>query len=315
MNVNFLKEISEAYVIDSGIEIDPDQIFEELYGIAKYLQTYDLDLYNELYESTKLQQQQILKRYLDHDYEQKVISEVYEYAILTTILTLLFGPSISKAANAALAWLGNSFETLGKFLIKHGKYSQLRYSIIQQNTQKCYAACGIKTSRDISALSYYNISSSSIMPSTEKGLLQGKCLRECYIEELREVIALHMENYFACLKRTGKFEVVQKTDIDDIMKLVSSTNISSACESYYAAAREALDDFYRILELVYSSQGEADLRFEQINKLRNKIYESRQTVQKVSDHQLARYDAATAKPQFNPQSRPPSRQQFNPRQR
>ena len=31
MDVRFLKDISEAYVIDTGLKTEPDQIFEELY--------------------------------------------------------------------------------------------------------------------------------------------------------------------------------------------------------------------------------------------------------------------------------------------
>ena len=64
MDVRFLKGISEAYVMDSDLNQEPDQIFEELYDVVKFLQTYDIKLYDELYEGTKLQQQRILKNYL-----------------------------------------------------------------------------------------------------------------------------------------------------------------------------------------------------------------------------------------------------------
>ena len=164
----------------------------------------------------------------------------------------------------------------------------MRYAIVQENTRKCYAKCGIQKPSDIHAFTYVNVKSGSSIGGA-KSADQGNCLRECYITELIETIALHMENYFACLKRTGSFDVVQKTDSDDIMKMVSSTNVAAACESYYNAAREALDNFYRILEMVYDSHSEADKRLEKINALRTKIYEARQIVQKVNQNEIQRY--------------------------
>lgn len=120
-----------------------------------------------------------------------------------------------------------------------------------------------------------------------------------------------MENYFACLKKTGSFEAVQKTESDDIMRMVSSTNVAAACESYYNAAREGLDNFYRVLELVYVKKHDDDKRLEKVNKLRSKIYEARQIVQNSSQKEIQRYGDA---PFQSPQARPAQRQGFKPRQ-
>lgn len=313
MDVRFLKDISEAYIMDSGLDIPPEQIFEDLYDVVKFLQAYDADLYNELYEVSRLRQQRILKNYLDIAYENELITEepvivasVSASVILATIGTLLFGKSISKGILGTLATLGEGIETLGKFLARHGKYWQIRYSIVQENTRKCYATCGVQKPSDLHLSTYFTIKNKTMMPAGQKSLEQGKCLRECYIDQTIDVIALHMENYFACLKRTGSFDVVQKTDSDDIMKMVSSTNVAAACESYYTAAREALDNFYRILEMVYDEHSESDKRLEKINKLRTKIYESRQTVQNVNQKDFQRYDQSTSQDR---QFRPP--QQIN----
>lgn len=296
MDVRFLKDISEAYVIDSGLKQTPEQIFDSLYDAVKFLQSYDINLYNELYEVSKLRQQQILKNYLDAIYvsEQDTIQEIADVISIPTsvvlggIVALLFGKSIAKTFSSVIATLGESFETFGKWLARHGKYSQIRYAIIQENTKRCYTKCGIQKPSDIHLFTYFTIKSSSMLGG-QKSIEQGRCLRECYIEELIELIGLHMENYFACLKRTGGFDVVQKTDSDDIMKMISSTNIASVCESYYTAARDALDNFYRVLELVYNKRDEEDKRLEKINKLRSKIYESRQTVQRTDQKELQRY--------------------------
>ena len=305
MNVQFLKDISEAYIMDNDLDILPNQIFEEVYDVVKFLQSYDPQLYNEMYESTKLHQQRILKNYLDISYEKEVVTEdviIPTTAIIVGIVGSIFGKTIAKGVTKVLSTIGESMETLGKWLARQGKYQQIRYAIIQENTRKCYAKCGIQKPSDIHVLTYTAIKNSSMMGGA-KSVEQGTCLRECYISELIDVIALHMENYFACLKKTGSFDVVQKTDSDDIMKMVSSTNVAASCESYYNASREALDNFYRVLEMVYDSHSEADKRLEKINALRTKIYEARQTVQGAGQKEIQRYE--------RPAFRPPQQQKNN----
>ena len=299
MDVRFLKEISEAYIIDSGLEQTPDQIFEDLFDIVKFLREYDLPLYNELYETTSLRRQQLLKTYLDSIYIQEdengVISEeiaitIPASLILGGIVTLLMGKPFARSVARVLSSIGNVIESLGRKLARQGKYWQIRYAIVYGNTHKCYVKCGISKPSDIKILAPFSIKNSSMLGGA-KNVEQGRCLRECYISGLIDLIGLHMENYFACLKRTGSFEVVRSTDSDDIMKMISSTNISAVCESYYNAAREALDNFYRVLELVYNSPNEEDKRLEKINALRSKIYECRQIVQKTNEKEIQRYSS------------------------
>jgi len=324
MDVRFLKGISEAYIMDSGLEQTPDQIFEDLFDVVKFLQEYDLPLYNELYEITRLKQQRIFKNYLDSIYMQETLTEEFIVTIpaglmLGGIVALLMGKPFERSFAKILSSIGESIETLGRKLARGGKYWQIRSAIVYENTRKCYANCGITKPSDIKLLTPLAIKSSSSIGGA-KSVEQGKCLRECYIGELIDLIGLHMENYFACLKRTGAFDVVQKTDSDDIMKMVSSTNVAAACESYYTAAREALDNFYRVLELVYDGRLEEDKRLEKINKLRSKIYESRQTIQRTNDRDMQRYSgekfpAQVAKsPQFQPKLNRPQigGQHYNP---
>lgn len=303
MDVRFLNNISEAYIMDTGLNIEPDQIFNELYDIVKFLQVYDNMLYNELYESTKLQQQRILKNYLDISYESELLTEFVDPfslsgGILVSIVGYLFGGAVIRSSMSTISALGSNFDRLGKWLSKHGKYSQLRYAIIQENTRECYAVCGIRKPSDLSPFAFFKIKED--LPGTKIIVSQGKCLRECYLMSLIDVIALHMENYFACLKKTGTFNAVQKTDSDDIMKMISNTNISSVCVGYYEAARDALENFYRTLELVYASPADADQRFNKINVLRSKIYEARQTVQKADQNEFKRYDQPQSQQPKNP---------------
>jgi hypothetical protein len=290
MDVHFLREISEAYVIDSGVAIEPDQIFENLYGVVKHLQLYDTDLYNEMYKSSKVTQQQILKEYLDVDYKAETEIENLDESltfglsgILVILSTLIFGKSAIRRELQGISWLSSYFEKFGKALARQSKYLQIRYAIIYKNTSKCYTKCHVTSNDDIKFLTHFSIKSNSRF-SSGASAEQGRCLRECYIDSLIDLIALHMESYFACLKLTGGDAAVKGSDADDIMRMIASTNVSSMCEDYYKAARESLDNFYKVLEFVYEKGVEDHIKMNRINDMRSKIYSAKQTLQK-SDNQ------------------------------
>ena len=309
MNVQFLKDISGAYIVDNDLDnISSDQIFNEIYDLTKYIRDVDPELYNEMYSLDKLQQQRIFRNYLDIMFEKEtelpnlisgellteepitgLVVGLSWYHILLPIIGFLYRQTITKAIVNAASAIGSVFNTVGGFLAKHGKYMQLRYSIIQENTKKCYVKCGVEDPKKINAMSYFSITSRPTMGGPE-AVEQGRCLRECYISNLIDLISLHMESYFSCLKKTGAFEAVTKTDSEDVLKLVSRTNVGVACESYYNAAKEALDSFYKVLDLVYDSHFDSDKRLLAVNTLRSKIYEAKQTIQKIDDRQLQRYN-------------------------
>jgi len=300
MNVQFLKEISEAYIIDSNVNETQDHVFEKLYDIVKFLQEYDLSLYNELYETTSLKKQQILKTYLDDIYyeQEEIINEmtleVPASIILGFICFLLFGKTALTQFANILSSIGKVIEGIGNVLRKRGKYWQIRYSIVYDNTKKCYTKCGINKLSDIKMLTPFSIAKKQDLQTDF--VQQGECLRECYINELIEVIALHMENYFACLKRTGSFEAIRSSNSDDVIKLIASTNISATCETYYDMSKELLDTFYRVLDLVYI---ESDLRLEKVNKLRSAIYASKQKIEHTNEKDMNRYNGEKFPSQTN----------------
>lgn len=293
MDVTFLKDISEAYIIDSGLDVEPNCIFEELYGVAKFLQEYDAELYNELYESTKLQQQQILKGYLDVEYNQEVISEQFSALIglgIAAVIASITAKPLSVSTMKLISKLGGWFEKFGEFLSRRGSYSRLRYTIIHKNTEKCYRECGIKNAADIRFFTTFVGREIVPMPSA-RSVEQARCLRNCYIDSLIDIICLHIEDYFACLKRTGG-DVLRNIDNDELLKTISTTNLSASCESYYDAAKEALDNFYKLLDyLYYPHEGtDADERADKIGELRKKLYNTKRTIERANDHQIKRYD-------------------------
>ena len=316
MDVRFLKDISEAYIIDSEIDMPPDKIFEELYDVVKLLREYDLELYNQLYESTKIQQQQLFKTYLDITFNREIIQE--EFAISTgvyaliSILTMLFNGPIIRATYSLAEKAGKFFEYMTGWINKQGKYMQVRYAMIYKNTKRCYMKCGIDTKKDIANTSFFE----------KLKTKQGQCLRECYLEEICDVIAIGMENYFACLKRTTGFEGLRSTNADDLLTMISRTNLSASCENFYTVARESLEHFYIVLDLMYDKRLEADKRLLKINDLRSKIYGAKQIIVKTNDQQMQRYNSHTNlnnqqsyKPNNNQQSYKPNNQQDSSRRR
>jgi energy-converting hydrogenase Eha subunit C len=328
MDVRFLKEISEAYVMDTELNEQSESVFNILYDTVRYVRQCDLDLYNELYELDRIYQQKILKGYLDLYYGQEsvsvesdneLLSEVelsmtlsgtFIASIVAAIIALLTRKPLSKTIFKTLSFLGKILSNVGKFIVTRGRYMQLRYAIVQQNASKCYIKCGISSPKDISALTYFTITSKSSF-GTKKSLEQGKCLRECYISNLIEVISLHMESYFACLKRTGGFAAIQRTDPDEIIRMISSTNIGTVCQEHYNIAKDALDSFYKILDLVYTEEFDDSIKLQWVNTLRSRLYDVREQVRKLDDNTLQRYNQNDNRPQNQNFNRQQQNQNFN----
>jgi hypothetical protein len=308
MDVRFLKDISEAYIIDTEItNATKEQVFTEIYDMLKFVRETDPELYDELYEVERVRQAQILRRYMDLVFTEEEDIEVQEPPgpdedILTeelltsvglTLALLALGSyftrkPLSRMFFKSLSTIGGLFSDLGKWLSKNGKYAKIRYAIIQENFQKCYVKCDIRSPRDLSSLVYLSIKEGSHV-ATKLSATQAECLRNCYLDHIIELINLHMECYFACLKKTGNFSTVQNTDSDDIMRMITTTKVGAVCGQYHEMAVESLKDFYSTLDYVYSDPQYDDKKLEWIQKLRQKIYSTRQIIAKTNEQGLQRY--------------------------
>jgi hypothetical protein len=306
MNFPFLKIISESYILDNPeISVTQDQVFNELTYIAKTLQQEEPGLYNEIYELEKVRQQQLLKRYIDNICESSgLISDdnyitddldeaINEYVDLTIVLnyqTVLITlgvllahftrKPVTKFIFKMASSIGKGFVALGKSLTRQGKFAAIRYSIIQENSRRCYTKCGLTDITKLHLLSYVSLKQSvTQMPAATRE--QAWCLRDCFLDSIIEVIALHMENYFACLKKTGGSAAIMQTDSDDIMRMISNVNLSTSCEGFYNEAKKGLEDFYSTVDLVFAKEDD-DKKLLWVNKLRSRIYDARNEVKKPS---------------------------------
>jgi hypothetical protein len=323
MNFPFLKIISESYVLDNpGINVTQEQVFNELTYIAKTIQQEDPGLYNEIYELEKVRQQQLLKCYIDNICESsdlitndayitedldEAINEFVDLTIvldyqtilisLSAIITMLSAKPLTKYIFKAASIVGKGLTSLGKSLSKQGKYATLRYSIIQENSRRCYVKCGLTDMSKLHLTAYMGIKQKTdLIPAVSRE--QAWCLRDCFLDSVIEIIALHMENYFACLKKTGGSAAISQTDSDDIMRMISNVNLSTACEGFYKEAKKGLDDFYSTIDLVFD-KADDDKKLLWVNKLRSRIYDARNEVKKPS------FPQSNNQPQFQQKSNQP----------
>ena len=257
MDVRFLGEVTEAFIVENSLydKYKAEELREELYTMIKELRESDIELYDQLYDTGRIQQQQILDTYLTYEYlDANVIQEfaIEHLAVggITALLTLIYQNRINRSIFAVGKGIGKVLEGVGKFLTTRGRYWKFRYAIIQQNTKKCYVACDVDE-KTLSAWSYFSVGSKPPTLSTGESHRQGECLKECYVEFATRSIALLAKSYFACLKKSGDWDSVKDARPDDILSVVSGLQLSSLCHTYFEEMKEAMDSFGDLIDFVY----------------------------------------------------------------
>jgi hypothetical protein len=264
MDVRFLGEVAEAFIVKYSLydHYNAKTLQDELYSLVKEVRETDIELYDHLYDTGRLQQQKILETYLGYQHlEGKDEEVIQEFGIelglthlaiggITALLTIIYQNRINKAIFATGKNIGKVLEYIGTTLTRHGRYWKFRYAIVQQNAKKCYVACGIDE-KNLSAWSYFSVGSKPPNLSTAESHRQGTCLKKCYIQFTIESIALLSKSYFACLKRSGDWADVKNARPDDILTVLSGMHISSLCQSYFDDMKKAMDTFTDLLDFVY----------------------------------------------------------------
>ncbi len=288
MDVRFLGEVSEAFIIKHSLysRFNAEELKEDLYELVKELRQTDIELYDHLYDTGRIQQQKILETYLTYQYleEEEVIQEFGTGYLaiggITALLTFLYQNRLNKAIFATGKNIGKVFEYVGNFLSKHGRYWKFRYAIVQQNARKCYVACGIDE-KNLSAWTYFSVGSKPPNVSTAESHRQGVCLKNCYVQYSIESIALLAKSYFVCLKRSGDWRSVMDARPDDILTVVSGLQISSLCQTYFDDMKKAMDSFTDLLDFVYGKAGHEKQKA--LKDLKNKVLSSRKEIDRVKN--------------------------------
>jgi hypothetical protein len=293
MDVRFLKTISEAFIVKYSLQesLTVDLVFEDTYDLIKELRETDIELYDHLYDSPKLQQQAILMSYFALQYgdKQEKLEEIGLGLtlgfVIGGILSYLYGGRITKAMLSFGTKIAKVMEKVGKSLVRRGRYWKFRYAIIQQNAKKCYVGCGV-SEKDIGTLHYISTGDKPLPITSVKARRQGKCLSACYVNYTIESIALLTKSYFVCLKKTGEFDQIQNLKGDDTLKILSGLKLSNTCVDFYNEMRDLYSEFHHLLDYVYGR--DESKKTDAMRRLKDKLISARNEVGRSNN--LNRYN-------------------------
>ena len=290
MDVRFLGEVSDAFIVKHSLynKCTKDELQQDLYSLIKELRETDIELYDHLYDTNRIQQVKILETYLDYQYRMngdgQVIEEIGPISLaiggISALVTILYQNRINKAIFATAKSIGEVVSGIGEFLTKHGRYWKFRYAIVQQNAKKCYLTCDIDE-KTLSAWTYFSVGKEPPILASQETFRQGECLKKCYVRFSIESIALLAKSYFACLKRSGGWQEVMDARPDDILTVVSGLQLSSLCQAYYEEMKKSMDMFSDLLDFVFGTSSPA--KQGALKDLKNKVIESRKEINKANN--------------------------------
>jgi hypothetical protein len=282
VDAKFLESACEAYIIDNNLfdKVTVETLFKDIYKTLYHIREYDKELYNEVFNYSRINQQKLINEYFNFDYKDEVINEIISEIILGVLPFILFAKRkpISKFTFNILSKLGSFFDNIGNFISKQGRYWKFRYAIIQKNREQAYTKCEVDKD-DLTISHYLNIgdkTSKNPLTSHAELVKQANCLREEYIKILIDEIELFLKSYFICLKQTGNFQSLEKIDAKNIISIISSTKLSNVCLDYYKIAKDIIKKFENVLDLVYDKNSKKQ---KQINELVNRIGRVKKEVQ------------------------------------
>jgi len=271
-----IKNIITDYLTDHNIhnplnlkfEIH-DKLFTEVIGILHHVRSHDDDfLYDHFNNLHLFQQQQVIGILLDNiclnevefaDVIPDIIKQHPSVAVVSLLITgalAKFKTPVTRKLTKFMADLGEVTEYVGKFLTKRGRYAQFQYAIIQQNSEKCYKACGVTDIKNIDPINYFKTRHTD----TQQSATIGKCLAECYIHQQIEISMMLLKLYLICLKNTNKFDNISKLDDAQIYTLFfhpeTSTKkyiLSGSCEEYFTLVSRTFEIFNELLTYIYTN--------------------------------------------------------------
>ena len=210
-----------------------------------------------------------------------IISGIMTPMGLITVGSLLFllavttyGRTITKGMFKTLHSIGTGMDFVGGKILKLGRDFKFRYAILQKNYEACYITAGIKQ-EDIQLLHYLHVGDKPFPLTTEKIFTQSRELQKCYMTYCVKSIGLLSKAYFNCLRKTGDINNIGMGD--DIMKMISGTNISSMCMDLYDDMKHAFDVYYDLIEFAYDDNQEK--KKNALNELKEELIQSKKTSQ------------------------------------
>lgn len=314
MDFNYIEEICESYFINNDLYRKlgdkkannlQNEISNEIKTFMRELRENDLHFYEQIYDQPRSQQRKILYNYLDsiivtehselfenNDPIFELFAEVGIVALTAGVLSGIikaipggFKRKMGSRTMRALEGITSTFSEIAKTLITdRNRNIKFRAAIIKKNAEECYKKECKVDPEDLGLKAHFSVRKTEEEPRDfeEK---KAACLRDCYLQHLIDTIALLLEVYFACLKRTGEFDKIQQINTSEkLQKIVTGTSLSRHCESYFSDIKDAFDNFHELLEFLYPHDRQSQGYW--MDQLRDKLFDAKNKIQQQNQAQV-----------------------------
>jgi len=282
MSRQFIKELSEAYLIDNNIDnVDStelcEQFLSELEDPVNYFYYYSLPI---------LKQRQLFYEYFDllfsedkqQDNDTTTVIEEFAIGYILALKSALYLYVLFQILKATMPGISSSWEKLKSSILynigdifhkikKRGLIKRFRLAAIDSNLVTCYKKCGVdeKKIQDIIRLKTTLIG--KFDPRVEyKYDLQKKyhCLTDCYINYYCDVCAEVFENYLACLRKSDpeQFQFLKTVPEHRLPEtLIISKVLKGSCHAYHDELKNLLGEFDSLMKAFVDDDPEKEQKY------------------------------------------------------
>lgn len=303
MQLEYIQRLSEAYVVDNELykeKIKASDLTENFHSLIKELRNDQPYLYQTILEMNFFEQEKVFRNYFDwtfhpernllHEFNEEdfesheILNEDFSLIPSLTniiILMIIYFSSRGRITKLIMSSVNRTMQFInfiGRKLASVGTSSRLAYSIIQENTKKCYTQCGFDPKNPTLSDFFYqmekntNLRELGRLLKSEESEAMMDCLRDCYVYSLKETIKLTAHNYFSCLKNTGDLsKLPHEKDPTAFQKILLTTQLSESCDDLVQNLSKLLQTYDNVLKLVYGENSYIEIRKKKI-ELMDEIY-------------------------------------------
>lgn len=248
MDRQFLKLISEAYLVDSDIKEDKnyyiDKIYNYLVKVVENIKYNDYNEYMNLMKMSRKHQQEILYDIISEDiFNVELVHEDFLDAIASgfkiakalpeTVFRLFF--ALNKTAEDVKNFVSHNLK---------GEQARIATNILYRRLERCSKECGVVSSDDLATTAPLALFKKGVY--SESARIQADCLAKCYLKYHAEMITLFAKQYKECIKKT-----TQK-DINASINMFIEVPLSPLCNTYHDLGMKYMDEFKKTLKILYS---------------------------------------------------------------
>ena len=281
MEFAYIDTICDAYFNDR--ELYKYNVFEstsegikalqmEIKSIVQSLRLEDIDMYCELQDCDKGDQQKIMYMLLD-SYIIETYPEIEEgwvgsiisvpIAIASGLLSIPLIPQISiylvgitasiiffKGITKIKTRITNALHDITKLLsgiiLKATVGGKVRYAILVKNLDKCASKCGLGPRPERELNRFTSLAIKSNLPYPEKAREQASCLIECYLDFTLEQVKVVASSYINCLSATGELP----KDLSSL-SMLEVKPMGEHCVVFYESLKGIEEQFQTAVNYIY----------------------------------------------------------------